>query len=197
MPLQPILPTWLAINACNYTSASGLTDLRTGQPYNAGGLNAGDYFDITEGEANRASYTTNGTLHAGRYRRVQADSGATASNIKVGTIGYMVAGGQPQLNLVTSYDKAIVGAHPVTFLNIVTPGNWCFVQELGVMTCLCGATLTKASPNTGDLVQSTTLGVIDDPTTQTMNQNTIGVALDPPNPNTLIRVLATTATVTG
>lgn len=195
MPLQQILPTWLAINACNDLSPSGLTDLRTSQPYNAGGLNAGDYFDMTEAEANNASYTTNGTLHAGRYRRVQVDSGATASNVKVGTIGYMVAGGQPQLNLVTSYDKSIVGAHGVIFLNVVTPGNWCFVQEIfgGVGTVLCGATITKAAPASGDLINATTLGVVDDPTVQEGVPASIGIALDPPNPATKIRVFLTGA----
>ena len=48
MPLQQALPTWLAINNCNFTSQSGQTDPVTGQPYNAGGLNAGDYFDLTQ-----------------------------------------------------------------------------------------------------------------------------------------------------
>jgi len=188
MPNQPILPTWLALNAANFTSPSGLTDLRTGAAIFAGGLNLGDWFNMSESEANALSYTTTGTLHAGRYRLVQVDSGATASNVKTGTIGLMVAGGQPQLNLVTSYDKGIAGAHPVVYLNAITPGNYGFVQELGVATVLCGATLQKSAPNTGDLIESTTLGVVDDRTTQTVNQLTIGIALDPPNPNTKIRV---------
>ena len=109
----------------------------------------------------------------------------------------MVAGGQPQLNLITSYDKGIVGAHPVIFLNAITPGNYGFVQELGVATILCGATLTKSGPNTGDLIESTTLGVADDPTTQTVNAKTMGVALDPPNPNTKIRVLLRLSDIQG
>lgn len=191
MPLQPITFTGsLALNACNDTSPSSFTDLRTGQPVMAGGLNVGVYFDPTEAEANQLSYTTNGTLHAGRYRRVQVDSGATASNVKTGTIGYMVAGGQPQLNLVTSYDKAIVGAHGVVFLNSITPGNYGFVQEIcgGVGTVLCGATLTKSGPATGDLLNATTLGVADDPTVQELVPASIGIALDPPNPATKIRV---------
>ena len=190
MPLQQILPTWLAWNNCNFTSPTGMADVRTGAPYYAGGLNLGDYFDATEQEANNASYTTNGTLHAGRYRMVQVDSGASASNVKTGTVGYMVAGGQPQLNLVTSYDKAIVGAHPVIFLNSITPGNYGFVQEVfgGVATVLCGTSITKASPNTGDLINATTLGVVDDPTVQEWVPATVGIALDPPNPQTKIRI---------
>lgn len=189
MPLQQILPTWLALNGCNDTSPTGMADVRQGTPYFAGGLNLGDYFDTTEQEANAASNTSVGILHAGRYRRVQVDSGATAGNVKTGTIGYMVAGGQPQLNLVTSADKGIVGAHPVVFLNTVTPGNYCFVQELGVANCLCGSTITKSGPATGDICNETTNGVVDDPTSQNVVAATIGIFLDPPNPNTICRVL--------
>ncbi len=187
MPFQPILPNWLALNACNDTSPTGLTDPRTGQTYYAGGLNLGDYFDLTETEAASLSYTTAPSvlLHAGRYRRIQVDSGATASNVKTGTVGLMGAGMQPQLNRVTSYDKGIIGAHPVLFLNTITPGNYGFVQELGIGNILCGATLTKSGPATGDLINSTTLGVADDPTVQELIPASMGVALSPPNPNTL------------
>lgn len=189
MPNQPIIPTWLALNAANDTSPTYFTDSRTQQTIYAGGLNLGDFFDLTEAEANNLSYKTTGTLHAGRYRRVQVDSGATASNVKTGAIGLMVAGGQPQLNLVTSYDKGIIGAHAVIYLNAITPGNYGYVQELGIANVLCGATLTKSGPATGDLVNSTTLGVLDDPTVQEDIPASMGIALDPPNPNTIIRVL--------
>jgi hypothetical protein len=202
MPFQPILPTWLALNGCNDTTASGMSNLRTGAPVNAGGLNLGDFFDLTEAEANQLSNTTTGTLHAGRYRRVQVDSGATASNVKTGTIGYMVAGGQPQLNLVTSFDKSLVGVHPVVFLNSVTPGNYGFVQEMGVANCLCGATLTNAGVSVGggstaQQVNAVTLGVLDVPNTQETVPATIGLALDPPNPNTIIRVYMTVSGTQG
>lgn len=93
MPLTPSLPTWLAWNAANFTSPTGLTDMASGQPVAAGGLNLGDYFDATNGEASNASYATNGKLYAGRYRLVQVDSGATAANVKTGTVGYLRAGG--------------------------------------------------------------------------------------------------------
>ena len=186
MPFQPILPTWLALNAANDTSPTYLTDIRTGQPIFAGGLNLGDYFDLTEAEANQLSYTTTGTLHAGRYRRIQVDSSATSANVAKGHVGLMLAGGQPQLNLVTSYDKGIAGAHPVVYLNSITPGNYGFIQELGIATVLCGGTIQKAGPASGDLLEMTTLGVVDDKTTQTVNQSTIGVALAPPSPNSQI-----------
>lgn len=185
MPQLQTLPTWLALNACDDSSPTGMTDLRTGNPYYGGALNLGDYFDLTEQEAQNNCDTDTGTLHAGRYRRVQVDSSATAGNVATGTIGLMVAGDQPELNIVTSYDKGIAGAHPVVFLNAITPGNYGFVQELGIATVLCASSLQKASPNTGDLLEMTTGGKVDDKTTQTVNQNTIGLALAPPSPNTL------------
>lgn len=188
MPLNQTLPTNLAINACNDATESGLNNPITGAPYYTG-LVQGDYFDLTNAEASDASYLTNARLYAGRYRRVQVDSGATASNVKVGTIGLMIAGAQPVINRVTSYDKGIVGAHPVIFLNVVTPGNYCFVQELGIASVLAGATIQKAAPTTGDLVDSTTLGVLQDTTAQTGGATTsIGIALSPPSPNTLCLV---------
>lgn len=197
MPLQQILPTWLALNAANDTSPTYIQDLRTGVPIYAGGLNLGDYFELTEAEANGLSQTSVGTLHAGRYRRVLVDSGATASNVKTGTIGLMGAGMQPQLNRVTSYDKGIVGAHPCVFLNAITPGNYGYVQELGIASILCGATITKTTPATGDLVNSTTLGVLDDPTSQADIPASIGIALSPPSPATLCLVQLKLAPVQG
>jgi hypothetical protein len=92
MPFQPALPTWLAINNVNSPYQSGQGDSVTGFPYNAGGLNQGDYFDLTNDEAAGASYPTNGLLYSGRYRYVQVDSGATAANVKTGTVGYIRSG---------------------------------------------------------------------------------------------------------
>lgn len=102
MPQQQIVPTWVAWNNANFTSPTALTDLRTGLPFAAGGLNLGDYFDATEQEANMASYTTNGTLHSGRYRYVQVDSGATAAYVKTGTVGYVRAGSVVQSVVISN-----------------------------------------------------------------------------------------------
>lgn len=204
MPFNPTLPTWLAINASNDTSATGMTDLRTGQPYQGGALVLGDYFDLTNREALQASYLTNGTLYCGRYRRVQVDSGATAANVKVGTIGAMPSPAAMQIdlggklpvsmNVVTSYDQALNGAiRPVVFLNTVTPGNFCFVQELGLATVLGKNGLT-ATPTIGDLIISGTSGLVDDPTQSTaltyaLEKQIIGTAVDLPVSNGLFRIL--------
>lgn len=196
MPLQQALPTWLALNAANFTSPSGQTDFRTGNPIFAGGLNLGDYFDTTELEANQLSNTATGTLHSGRYRLVQVDAGATAANVKVGTIGAWKTVGAP--NLVTSYDQALnANLIRCVFLNVVTPGNYTFVQELGDATVL-GAAAIGTTPLVGNYVQATTLGVttaaaaIANPT-----QLTVGVALTLPANATLYRALLDFPTLQG
>ncbi len=201
-PYQPIVPTWLALNAADDTSASYFTDLRTGQPVNAGGLNLGDYFDLTNEEANNLSYSTTGKLYAGRYRRVKVDSGATAANVKTGTIGLMpslavvslnnLGTRNPPMNIVTSYDQAIGGAdclRPVVFLNSITPGNYGFVQELGIATLLFKSSLT-GTPIIGGVINSAATGVADAPTSQTaIVRTSVGIAIDLPAAGAKSRVL--------
>ena len=170
-----------------YTSPSGLTDLRTGLPYYAGGLIVGTYFDLTEAEAQALSVNV---LHEGRYRFVKVDSSATYSNIKTGTIGLLssLANAQAQQpNLITSYDKGLATTlRPVVFLAPltaaqVTAGAYIFVQELGTANVLAGASITNASKAVGDIIITASGGVVDDPTSQAaITPLTIGYALDLP-----------------
>lgn len=137
-----------------YTSPSGMTDIRTNQPYYAGGLMVGDYFDLTEAEAQAQS----SVLHQGRYRFVQVDSTATAANILQGTIGCMktLALG---VNFITDYSnnlggttglpRAVVFLAPLTTAQ-VTAGAYVFVQEQGDATLLASAGL--ATVGTGIIV---------------------------------------------
>ena len=71
-----------------YTSKTGQTDLRTGLPELGGGFNAGDFFDLTEAEANAWSQQYAGQaqyiLHAGRYRIVYVQPASTASTCVFG-----------------------------------------------------------------------------------------------------------------
>jgi hypothetical protein len=120
MPFQPIVPTWLAWNNGNFTSPTAITDLRTGQPFAAGGLNLGDFFDATNQEAFQGSFTTTGTLYAGRYRFVQVDSGATAANVKTGTVGYVRAGSTVAGVVITA---AGTGATTGTYNIAATAGS--------------------------------------------------------------------------
>jgi len=129
-----------------YTSPSGMTDPRTGQPYNAGGLKPGDYFDLTESEAQAQSVN----LHAGRYRFVQVDSTATAANILQGTIGCMktLGGG---VNFITDFSnnigsttglpRGVVFLAPLTAAQVAA-GAYVFVQEAGDATLLAAAAVS-------------------------------------------------------
>jgi hypothetical protein len=286
MPQQQALPTWLALNNVNSASQSGQTDPVTNFPYAGGGLNAGDYFDVTNDEALSASYTTNGILYSGRYRYVQVDSGATSSNVKTGTVGYLRAGtsvksaittavgsgmtngtytvtgttatgggsgailqivvaggaisGNPtviagginyvsppsfsltalggsggsvvaqlgtSMNIVTSADVALSGnvalagvgsVRPVVFLNSITPGNYGFIQELGVATVLCGSTNTQQANYFAIVTSGGSANGTLAASSQTYGPYAIGNVLDPvtsPLANTPIKVLLDGPTV--
>ena len=267
MPQQQIVPTWTAWNNANFTSPTAMSDPITGQQYASGGLNVGDYFDATNDEARISSYTTNGLLFEGRYRYVNVDSGATAANVKTGTVGYLRlgssvvgaiissaginqnngtytiaatggggTGAQIQIviafgsivaatvvtggvgytsvptftigqggvtgvvagqlssspNMVTSADQSVVqGVHAVVFLNSITPGNYGFVQELGLATVLCSGTLGDGA--IGDYVNTTgTSGTV---TTTALSGSavgtTIGRAIDLPVVSNLFKVYLT------
>lgn len=123
MPLTPSLPTWLAWNNGNFTSPTGLSDAYNGQPVAAGGLNLGAYFDATNEEAGNASYAVNGRLYAGRYRLVQVDSGATAANVKTGTIGYLAAGSGSGIVRTAVITNAGTGATAGTYTVAATLGS--------------------------------------------------------------------------
>jgi|SRR5208282_3487538 len=202
MPWNQSVTTYFALNAANDTSPSGLTDIITGQPIYIPDLDLGVYFDLTTAEAAQLSQTSVRTLNSGRYRRIKVDSGATAANVKTGTIGIMpslavVGNTTPECNVVTSYDQGIGNAttvRPVVFLNAITPGNYGFVQELGIATVLGKTGLTNATPKIGDVIISSTSGLVDDPTQTTQPTYAqmyaiLGVAIDLPLSNALFRIM--------
>ena len=187
MPKIQSLTTYFALNASNDTSQSGVTDLVTGQPIMVPDLDVGVYFDLTEAEANQLSYTTAGTLHQGRYRRVLVDSGATAANVQTGTLAYLttVAKG---VNCVTSYDKALSTSLCLgVFLNAVTPGNYGFIQESGDANVLGNGTIGSGN-SVGQYVASTTGGTINTSSGAGFGITTVGVATSTPTASTLSRV---------
>lgn len=146
MSQQQILPTWLALNAVNSTSSTYLTDLRTGQAFPSGGLNVGDYFDLTEQEANQLSYTTTGLLHWGRYRYLQVSSGATAANVKAGTIGYAAPGSFVQsVQVLTQGTGQTTGTYTVAAAG--GGGTGATIQV--VVSSATAITATVLTPGTG------------------------------------------------
>ncbi len=148
MPFQPIVPTWTAWNNANFTSPTALTDIRTGQPFAAGGLNLGDYFDATEQEANTASYTTNGLLHSGRYRYVQISSGASTTYMKTGYIGYLAPGGYVQaVQVATQGSGQTVGTYIVTASGGGSPTAQATIQV--VVNTATSISVTLLTPGSG------------------------------------------------
>lgn len=145
MPLTPSLPTWAAWNNANFTSPTGLTDMSTGQPVAAGGLNLGDYFDATNEEAANASYSVNGTLYAGRYRLVQVDSSATAANVKTGTVGYLAAGGGAGAVKTVVITVAGTGATAGTYVIGATLGSGGGSGAVIQVVVGSGGTITSAT----------------------------------------------------
>jgi len=266
MPLVCGFPSWKNINSQNSTSLSGQTDNMTGQPWYGEGLYPGIYADLTNKEALDASDTATGILYNGRYRWVLVDSGATAANVKTGTVGFMrqgtsvasvvvltegtgqtvgtyrvaatggggtgaliqvvvtsateitvtvlnggygytsvptftlVTGGTPgtvvaQLNstpnIVTSADVATNFVRPVVFLNSITPGNYGFVQELGLATVLATASQTQAA-NQFAIVKSSLADGTMTASSATFGPYAIGSVVDPiatPLANTPFKIL--------
>jgi hypothetical protein len=225
MPHNQTLATWTAINSADFVSPSGMNDIRTGQPQYAAGPTLGDYFDMTNAEALKASNQNIGILYAGRYRMVKLATNATTTYVQTGWIGDMptltqiqtdlalgtgVEAFSPSMNIVTTLDQAIGrGAgggsggvvRPVVFLGKITPGNYGFVQELGVASVHGAATFTATgTPAPGDVItidsagQADDIGFIDsdDPETIGKIHRMIGKAIDTPMPGALFRVLLMT-----
>jgi hypothetical protein len=191
MPLQQIIPTWFALNGCNDISPSGLNDIRTGAPVFAGGLNIGDYFDLTEQEAREHSYEVTGILHSGRYRRVQIHPQANDQNVEKGRILWMVTALIPDVNIVTTSNNGLVGVRPVVVLNDVEPGNYCFIQELGVASIRMGG-----SGTIGQMVAPGSSGTAT-VATETTEGNVIGKLLQAASNNQTALVLLELPVVQG
>lgn len=108
-----------------------------------------------------------------------------------GTPGGVAAQLDTTPNVVTSYDgtAVVLNVRPVVFLNSITPGNYGFVQELGIATVLSGS----ATGTVGQFANVTS-GVLTTGGT-TYGVNTIGNLLDAQNSGTLTKVLLDTPTV--
>jgi hypothetical protein len=160
MPLITTLPTWVAVNAADDRSPTGFVDKRTKLPTYGGGLDVGDYFDLTEREANDLSDVNVGILHSGRYRRVQLNADADPGFTEIGMIGYMPLLLTPNVNIVTSADQGVAGRF-VVFLNPITPGNYGFIQEMGVaMVAWSG---NPANPGAAAYIQGNRMGSVPPP----------------------------------
>jgi hypothetical protein len=139
MGLQFTAYTQIGLFNVNSASPTFSAEAVTGLPLPTG-ANIGQRFYLDETQAN--AYTAgvaaiNGVTikgHAGWYRTVQVDSGATAANVAFGYIGAQATLAKG-VNVVTSADVALaLGLRPCVFLGVVTPGNYTIVQDQGDAT---------------------------------------------------------------
>lgn len=120
-----------------YPSYSGLVDPRTLQPEVGGGMNLGDYFDLTEAEAQSLSPN----LHAGRYRFVRIATAATAANIFQGApVGFAKGTQVGQVAVAAVGSGMTAGTYSV---NSTTSGGTAVAVAQVVVGS--GGTITSAS----------------------------------------------------
>lgn len=150
------------------------------QPY-AGQL--GGILTLDAKAALKFSLTTTGTLKAGCYQYVKFKAGSTAAN----AVGQLVFWDDYD-NFVVTPDvvATTTGLWAGVTLNVVTKGNYGFIQVLGKCTLKFRATLTKVAAS-GDLVvvdstPSNTGDVIADATAilSPVLKTVVGVALEAP-----------------
>ena len=103
---------------------------------------------------NPISDTTVGTLYPGAYQYVHLVSTSTAA-AAVGGIAYWV----DPTSTTKPYDvtaDATDGNQAGIFLNVITKGNYGFIQVKGLANVLYAASITKATPAKKDLVVCST-----------------------------------------
>ena len=183
-----------ALNATNNATSYPFTEPITGLPIPGGGLLAGDYIDITLGEATSFSTAMGSSqaLYEGRYKYIQVDASATAGNVKAGTVAARLS--TVSAHVVTDYAHAMTGGQNIdgVFLNSIAPGNWGWIQCRGRASVLGSASFT-AVPAIGDVVTVTTNGVVTDLTQSgavlLSNQFLqVGIAMTLPAVNVLFQV---------
>ena len=150
MALQFTAYTQIGLFNVNSASPTFSAEAVTGLPLPTG-ANIGQRFYLDETQANALTAgvaAINGVTiqgHAGWYRTVQVDSGATAANVAFGYIGAQATLAKG-INVVTSADQALaLGLRPCVFLGVVTPGNYTIVQDQGDATVYTTAGATKAN----------------------------------------------------
>lgn len=104
---------------------------------------------LTAAMASKLSDTSIGTLYEGIYQYVNVLSSATASPVR-GALCYWSS----YENYVVATDQVATNAAKVAgvFINVITKGNYGFIQIAGKSSILMKATITKATPADGDLV---------------------------------------------
>lgn len=153
-----------------YPSPSGLLDLRTGQPELGGGFNLGDFFDLTQAEAQQL----NSGLHTGRYRIVQVDAAATAANIVRGAmVGFAPGRTVDHVDILTVGTGQTAGTYTIS-ANTGTASIQVVVGSAGTVisaTVLNAGSYTPGTVPTFTLATGGTVGTVA--ARMTLNPNVV------------------------
>lgn len=124
---------------------------------------------ISEAGAPSYTYTPNGTLYGGVYQMVQLSSAATAGNVAVGLVAYMLASGASGYVVTDEAHADSTALFAGIFLNTVTPGNYCAICVGGKVNAAFKNPITNGAPAIGDnVVAGGGTGHVDDASAQTV-----------------------------
>ena len=151
-------------------SASGPGN-QTSQPSTyASNSDQGKRLWVPQNEIANFTYTANGTLYGGMYQMVQVSASATAANVAVGKVAYILDGSQGSYIVTDEAHATSTAMIAGIFLNTITPGNFGFIfVGGGKVNVLPKASLTNGTPAIGDnIVAGGGTGFVDDAAAKTV-----------------------------
>lgn len=135
------------LNTVNDSTAGGGTSSYVGDGRCPGALGSVVYLDVN----NPTFYdSTVGTLYPGGYQRVHLIAGSTQAAAR-GRIAYWVDTTSTTVPFDVTGD-ATDGNQAGIFINVITKGNYGYIQVEGIASVLFDTTITKATPAIKDLV---------------------------------------------
>jgi hypothetical protein len=160
------------INGTNVTTVGEINAMlaAAGVPVNYGSQqDLGKRIALADSEVAAYQNTANGTLYGAVYQLVYVDPGATAANVKTGTVAFLVdktpstgaANSGALVYAVSDQSHADSTSLPAgIFLNSITPGNYGFIAVHGKVNALF-TTIGTAGIGAGVFVGATGNGTVD------------------------------------
>ena len=121
----------------------------------------GKLLQVTRDEALGLSDLAIGTLYGGVYQYVQFKAGSTVANARGQVVFYSSDADRGNYIVTPDPTTVLTGFAGIT-LNVVSKGNYGWIQYVGVATCLCKATVTDVTLNDPAFVVSdSSIGKVD------------------------------------
>jgi len=117
----------------------------------------GQIFELSEVEAQKMD----SDLHAGKYQYVLFQSGSTNANGQGQIVEYATVAKEKAFTVNPDVTTAGLARPAGVALNIVSKGNYGFIQVAGLATCKCKASVTTTTDGTIAVYIADTLGVVD------------------------------------